>query len=104
MAEADRYLFELKELAEALVQKQGIRQGHWGISIEFGLGAANVPTGPDGKILTPAAINFVQKVGIQKFPEANNLTVDASEVNAAKIVVRSRTGARRATKTARRSK
>lgn len=83
MPEADRYLFELRELAEILVKRQGIRQGNWGIYIEFGLGAANLPSGPDGpngKTITPAAINFVQKMGIQKFAEANSLTVDAAKI------------------------
>ena len=78
MPEADRLLFELRELAEVLVKSQGIREGLWGIYVEFGLGAANVPTGP-GQV-TPAAINFVQKIGIQKFPEANSLTVDARQI------------------------
>jgi len=78
MAEADRYMFDHRELAEALIVKQGIREGLWGISIEFGLAAFNVPTGPDGKTISPAAVNVVQKIGIQRFAEANNLTVDAS--------------------------
>lgn len=84
MAEADRYLFDLRELAELLVREQGVRQGNWGIYVEFGLGAANVPTGPDsplGKTLTPASINFVQKVGIQQFPEPNSLTIDAAQIH-----------------------
>jgi hypothetical protein len=80
MAEADRYMFDHKELAEALIVKQGIREGLWGISVEFGLAAINVPTGPD-KTFTPAAVNLIQKIGIQRFPEANNLTVDAAEVH-----------------------
>jgi hypothetical protein len=79
MAEADRYFFEFRELAEALVQRQGIREGLWGVCIEFGLAASMVPTGPD-KTVSPAAINIVQKIGIQKFPEPNNLTVDAAKV------------------------
>lgn len=79
MPEADRFLFELKELAEVLVEKQGISQGHWGVYIEFGLAAANIPTGPNQ--ITPASINLVQKIGIQKFAEPNSLTVDAAEVN-----------------------
>lgn len=79
MPEADRFLFELKELAEVLVEKQGILQGHWGVYIEFGLAAANIPTGPNQ--ITPASINLVQKIGIQKFAEPNSLTVDAAEVN-----------------------
>ncbi|MBA2703126.1 MAG: hypothetical protein H0U60_04650 [Blastocatellia bacterium] len=87
MAEADRFLFELRELAGLLVKQQGIRQGNWGIYIEFGFGAANVPTGPDGplgKTIAPASINFVQKIGIQRFPEPNSLTVDAAELHQGK--------------------
>jgi len=83
MAEADRYMFDFKEVAEALVQKQGIRKGLWGIAIEFGLAAANVPIGVDsgdGAPISPAAISIVQKIGIQQFPRANNLTVDAAKV------------------------
>src|SRR6266545_3683109 len=83
MAEADRYMFDFKELAEALIQKQGISKGLWGIAIEFGLAATNVPVGPDqgeGPAISPAAISIVQKIGIQQFPKANNLTVDASTV------------------------
>lgn len=81
MPEADRYSYDLRELAALLVKEQDIQEGHWGIYVEFGLAAANVPTGPEGphgKTVTPAAINLVQKMGIQKFAEPNSLTVDAA--------------------------
>jgi hypothetical protein len=81
MAEATNYTFKFQELAAILVRQQGIKEGFWGIYIEFGLGAANINTAPGERVLAPAAINIVQKIGIQKFDEANNLTVDASEVN-----------------------
>ena len=81
MAEATNYTFGFQELAAILVKQQGITEGLWGIYVEFGLGAANINTIPGEKVLAPAAINIVQKVGIQKFSEANNLTVDASKVN-----------------------
>lgn len=81
MAEADRYMFDLKEAAEALILKQGIREGLWGISVEFGLAAAMIPTSPN--TIAPAAINLVQQLGIQRFAEANSLTVDAALVNRA---------------------
>lgn len=80
MPEADRLLFDLRELAEVLVKSQNIHEGHWGIYVEFGLAAANLPSGP-GEI-TPAAINLVQKVGIQRFGSPNNLTVDAGKLGA----------------------
>lgn len=82
MAEANNYTFGFQELAEILVREQNIKEGLWGIYIEFGLGAANINTDPTGtKILAPAAINIVQKIGIQRFAEASNLTVDAAKVN-----------------------
>lgn len=84
MAEADRYMFDFKEITEALIRKQGVRKGLWGIAIEFGLAAANVPLGPDtgdGAPISPAAISIVQKIGIQQFPKANNLTVDAAQMD-----------------------
>jgi hypothetical protein len=95
MPEADRYMFDYKEVAEALVKQQGLREGLWGIAIEFGLGVQNVPTGPDGKTISPAAITFITKVGLNRWKEPNNLTVDAAEVNPE--VRPKRPGGRRAT-------
>ncbi|HZE68595.1 MAG TPA: hypothetical protein VE135_03590 [Pyrinomonadaceae bacterium] len=82
MGEAIQYMFELREVTELLLKKQDIHKGLWMISIEFGQGAATIPTGPDGKTLQPAAINIVQHIGIKKHEGApTNLTVDAEEVN-----------------------
>jgi creatinine amidohydrolase/Fe(II)-dependent formamide hydrolase-like protein len=83
MAEADRFTFTYKEIAEALVKQQGIHEGLWGVYVEFGIGAANVGTMPESNDVVPAAIVPVQKIGLQRFPEANNLTVDATVVNPA---------------------
>lgn len=81
MGEASQVTFSYKEVAESLIKKQGIHEGLWGLYIEFGLGAVNINTEPGGTNLTPAAIVTVQKIGIQRFPEPNSLTVDAAEVN-----------------------
>lgn len=81
MAEARNYVFDHKELAEILIKQQGITEGLWGIYVEFGFAAANINTEPGSKVVVPGTLNFVQKVGIQQFPEANNLTVDATHVN-----------------------
>jgi hypothetical protein len=83
MAEVKTYLFDYKEVAEALVKKQGIHEGLWGIYMEFGIGAGNIPAGPSEKMLLPAAIVPVVKIGIQRFDTASSLTVDAAEVNPA---------------------
>ena len=94
--ETIQYMFDLQAVTELLIKKQGFHDGLWMISIEFGLAAASIPTGPDGKTLQPAAISFVQRLGIKKHEGApTNLTVDAAVVNP---VVRQRAGGRRATK------
>lgn len=83
MAEADRYTFGYKEVAEALVKQQGIHEGLWGVYVEFAIAAANLGSAPESNDLVPTAIVPVQRMGIQRFPEANNLTVDAAAVNPA---------------------
>ncbi len=83
MAEVKNYVFEHAELAEILVKKLDIHEGFWGLYLEFSLVAANVPASPDQKIFSPAAITLVNKIGIQRFDQENNLTVNAAEVNPA---------------------
>jgi len=79
MGESTMYVFTYKELAEVLVKKQDIHDGLWGVYVKFTLGAANIPD-PNG-MLIPAAISGIQEIGIQRFDQANNLTVDAAQVN-----------------------
>jgi hypothetical protein len=81
MPEPKNYVFGHTELTELLIKNLNIHEGLWGIYFEFGLGGANIPTGPDGKTFAPAAISFIQKVGIQKLDTPSNLSVDASIVN-----------------------
>ena len=81
MPEIKSYTFSHTELAEVLVKQLDIHEGLWGIYLEFSLVGANVPTPPDGKTMMPAAINFVNKIGIQRFAAPTNLTVDAAKVN-----------------------
>jgi hypothetical protein len=81
MPEVLNYVFDHKELAEILIKKQDIHEGHWLIYIEFGFAAANVTSGPDDPSLLPSAIVPVRKIGIQKVDQPNQLSVDASIVN-----------------------
>jgi hypothetical protein len=84
MPEVKNYVFAHAELAEILVKKLDLHEGHWGVYLEFALAAGNVPTSPDAVTIAPAAIAFVNKIGIQKFDSPTNLTVDAGKVNPAK--------------------
>jgi hypothetical protein len=81
MAEVRSYTLEYPELVEILIKKLDLHEGLWGIYLEFGFGAANMPTAPDGKAFVPGAVSLVNKIGIQRFESPNNLTVDAAVVN-----------------------
>jgi hypothetical protein len=65
MAEVNSYGFDYKEVAEALIKKQGIHEGLWGIYMEFGLGTATINPGLSQDIMVPAAVVPVMKIGIQ---------------------------------------
>ena len=81
MPETQNFVFDHRELATALVKQQSIHEGLWGIYIEFGIAGANISSDPNGTSVVPAAIVPVLKIGIQRFPKSNNLTVDAATVN-----------------------
>lgn len=81
MATPRAVAFSHQELAEILVKQQGIRKGHWGLSVRFGLSAANIMgRHEDVEQLCPAAVIPVLEVGIRQFDEPNSFTVDASKV------------------------
>ena len=79
MAKARQYTFSYPEVAEALVKKLNLHEGLWGIYVKFGIQGANL--GPSDDKLVPAAIIPILNLGLQRFEEANSLTVDASKVN-----------------------
>jgi hypothetical protein len=79
MAESTQVTFTYSELVEMMIKKQGIREGIWGLFINFGLSASNI--GPNESSLAPAAVVGVLGIGIQRFEKETNLTVDASKVN-----------------------
>ena len=82
MPETKSLTFTYKEVVEALIRYNELHEGLWGLYIEFGFAAANMGEGPEN--ILPTAIIPVKKIGIQRFNEANNLTVDAAEANPSK--------------------
>jgi len=84
MPEVRLITFSHREIAEELVRKEGVKDGHWGLYIEFGIGGGNVGTSREKEDVVPAAIVPVLKLGIQRFDKPNSLTVDASKVNPSK--------------------
>lgn len=79
MAEATQFTFSHKEIAKILVKAQGLHEGIWGLYLKFGIGGLNI--GPTPKDVQPAAVVPVLEIGLQKFDEENNLSVDAAVVN-----------------------
>jgi hypothetical protein len=78
MAEPQIFKYSYRELAEMMIKKQGLREGFWGIYVNFGIGATNI--GPTPEAFVPAAIVPVLEVGLQRFEQPNGLTVDAATV------------------------
>jgi hypothetical protein len=79
MAETSQIIFSYKEIVEALVKKQGLHEGIWGLFVKFGIQAVNI--GEKDTDLKPAAIIPILEIGLQKFDKENNLSVDASKLN-----------------------
>lgn len=84
MAEATLIKYSFKELAELMVKDQNKHEGYWGVYVRFGIGAAN--TGPSDTDLRPSAIVPILEIGLQRFDELNNLSVDAAKVNPKRLV------------------
>ena len=80
MPETKSFTFTYKEVVEALIRYNDLHEGLWGLSIEFGLAAANIAPEAGGDLL-PTAIIPVKKIGLTRSNEINNLTVDAAEAN-----------------------
>lgn len=88
MAEINQYVFDLKEVVEALLRKQDIREGIWGIYVEFGLVAANVNVGQPDEQFLPTALVPIKKIGIQRLEKETNLAFDASKLSPLKSALK----------------
>jgi hypothetical protein len=83
MAEPTQFMFDLQEVLEDLIKRQGVRKGRWRITCELGFAGTNaqVPS-PSGELtVRPAAMVIIQRIGITKTEEINDLTLDAAVVN-----------------------
>lgn len=79
MSVPNQIMFKVKQLAEILIKAQEIHEGHWGVSVRFGLSAGNI--GDASGEMFPSALIPITELGIQRFDEPNALTVDAAVVN-----------------------
>lgn len=80
MAETtQQFLFGHKDVISALIVRQGLHEGIWQLTIQFGIGASNIQN-TTGEV-APAAIVPVVKIGLQRVDEVGPLAVDAAEIN-----------------------
>jgi hypothetical protein len=79
MPEPSQFMFSYREIAEILVKKQGLSEGIWSLSVNFGMQATNI--GANESDLKPSAVVAILSIGLQKVDKETNLTVDASKVN-----------------------
>lgn len=74
----DKKEFSLLEVAEALLLRQGVKEGLWQIGVRFNFTALNA--GPSDDKILPAALAAINSVQLTKVTERNALTVDASQI------------------------
>ena len=80
MAQAAQYNFSLRELTEALLRAQNIKEGKWVAGFELGLGVASIPLGgaapnPKNLDLRPTAFMQINGVNISRYIEGTPETI-----------------------------
>jgi hypothetical protein len=80
MADPTQYVFAHKEIAEILVQKQGLHEGFWTLGFQLGMGNTIAPS-PTGGDPVPAVVVSILAVALQKAEKDGPMTVDAAKVN-----------------------
>lgn len=66
---------------ECLIKEKGIHSGLWGIMVSFDYDVLNFSYEDEPGVYYPAPIVPLIEIGIQRFDEPSNLTVNAAEVN-----------------------
>ena len=80
MDNVSQFQFELVEVAQMLLRREGVKEGKWTLGVNFGI--ATTFAGPTPDAARPTILVSVDKLILQK-AEANTpaaLTVDASEL------------------------
>lgn len=81
MPDTTQLMFNLPEVVKALLKQEGITEGHWQLSVRFGLGAGNLASEFDETVAPrPTAFIPVVQVGIKRADRSDEFTVDASKL------------------------
>lgn len=77
------YKFSHQEVVEALIKQQGLHEGIWMLSVQFGIGGLNIHNPETKTDLSPAAVVPIVAIGLAKKDALNPLALDAAVVNPA---------------------
>jgi hypothetical protein len=81
MADPTQFTFSITEATEALIRKQGLRDGKWILALEFTVNVGIMGTNPnDGK---PGAMIVTNSIQLLRAPESgvpSSLVVDAAKL------------------------
>ena len=79
MPDVTQISYRHNELVQLMLKDQGITEGHWILSVNFGLGAGNIGDSPERpEAISPAAFVIVQSVGLHRVPAPQPHSVDAA--------------------------
>jgi hypothetical protein len=92
MAQPTQIVFSHREVVEALIRKQGIHEGIWGMYVRFQLKAANF--GQTDMDVLPTAFISVLELGIQRFEKESNIAIDAAKINPSDLLSKPGSGRR----------
>lgn len=74
--------FTIKELIELLIKDQGLHEGYFDISVNYGIMMGGFLS-PNGQTC-PSAIVAIEGIGLKQVPELAGAALDAAVVNPAK--------------------
>jgi hypothetical protein len=78
LSETKTITFTHKEVVEALIKYQGLKEGIWQLYLEFGIAGANVQFSPDEA--HPSAVIPVKKIGLTKVDIEGLLAVNTASL------------------------
>lgn len=89
MAEIKKYDFSLRELTEILVERQGVREGKWIVTLELGITAGVIGANPGQA--KPGALVVVSGVALERASDQQaselSFVVDASVLGAQRSAI-----------------
>lgn len=66
MAEVSQYKIELREIAQMILERQGVTKGRWAVGVNFNVGGAEA--GPSPELIRPSMLVSVDSLNVTLAP------------------------------------